>query len=120
MAAGTIEFDGRVFEIVETARWTFKEIRLAKTFGFRGLREVEDGLEELDPDAWAAMLVVSAGRAGVEVTSGDLDDVEFGDLIDKITPAGEEQEEQEEQESVPPTRATRGSGGSRGSRSGSA
>ena len=114
MAAGTIEFDGRVFEIVETARWTFREIRLAKTFGFKGLREVEDGLEELDPDAWAAMLVVSAGRAGVEVTSDDLDDVEFGDLVDKITPPTEDPEP------GPPTRATRGSGGSRGSRSGSA
>lgn len=83
------ELNGKPVEIVPLSEMTVKELRLAKQTAGMTPSAIAAVLDEMDPDAWLAVLLVSSRRVDPLVTVEELEESCLGDLIAKL---GEETE----------------------------
>lgn len=69
-----VTIDGRRWELVPTNKLTFPETKEAKRVsGGMSLVEIEQGVENADPDAWFAWLYVSIRREWPALTVAELE-----------------------------------------------
>lgn len=88
------------------------ETRLVKKHTGMGLRQLQDGMQNGDPDALVAMLFLAKRRAGVAVRWQDFDEFDLAsiDVEDDTADIDDEGEEPDPPEGVepPPTTSTDG------------
>ena len=85
------EIDNTRYEFVPPERMTFAELREAKLIsGGMSATVLEHGLVEADPDAWLAVLTVSAHRSDHKIDPDIFLDMDFLPMIEAIGRAAQE------------------------------
>ena len=91
MAQHTVTVNGKPVEIIPLSEMTVKELRLVKATSGMTPSVVAAVLDEMDPDAWLAVLLVSVQRVEPDASVEDLENLGLADLIASLD-SGEETE----------------------------
>lgn len=86
--------------------WTYRELQTIKRISGLNPARVLDALEEGDPDAVIALAVVTAQRAGHNITEHDLMDLDSDAVVfdadeDEVTPTGADEANDKTVETIP-------------------
>lgn len=84
MATHTVEVNGKPVEIIPLSEMTVKELRLVKVTSGMTPSAVAAVLDEMDPDAWLAVLLVSVQRVEPDTKEEDLEGLGLADLISSL------------------------------------
>lgn len=84
MAQHTVEVNGKPVEIIPLSEMTVKELRLVKATSGMTPSAVAAVLDEMDPDAWLAVLLVSVQRVEPDASVADLEGLGLADLISTL------------------------------------
>lgn len=82
--AHTVEVNGKPVEIIPLSEMTVKELRLVKATSGMTPSVVAAVLDEMDPDAWLAVLLVSVQRVEPDTKEEDLEGLGLADLISTL------------------------------------
>ena len=105
----SFEVNGRSYPFVAPAEMTMDEAReLKRISGGMGLASVETALQDVDPDAWTAVLLVSMRRVDPAAKDDVLDSVSPAELIGTMAEAIAAA--QAEADAVPPPSPAGGNG----------
>lgn len=93
---------GQPYEMPELDDVTTKELREIKQQTGMGLRALATGFQDMDPDAFTAVVYIAKRRAGEDISWSDLDDLR---PVKDVEWPDEEDEDHDGGEPDPPTKS---------------
>lgn len=98
------EVNGESYPLVPPGEMTMGEAREAKRItGGMGLLPLEAGMQDCDPDAWTAVLLISMRRVDPAARDDVLDSVNPAELIKAMSEAVQAAKAAVEADAAPPT-----------------
>lgn len=89
----TITINEREYDLLSIDKLTFADQRrLKKATGGMSLQKISDGLDEVDPDAWFGVVLLSVQKINPRFTEAELNELNMVELINAMKDEDDEEE----------------------------